>query len=305
MVSIGTPKTFGFFDDFEKRKQDRENGLTRGQAYLHTGRSPEIASGYHCPAGGGSDKVSARITQDPDQLIMQTSQDQQHMTVKMRWKGSWPGSSGKDSLVLSQTDTNPATGKAWEDGGAADPRPAGVEHRVEVEFPIQWSTETFNALNDQDMHLFGLDVPESEPGWCDGMADERVPVMERTLIDCGGESRVSIRQADPEKDGVFCEGYLVEVGDPDSADKYLIAGNSVQHLTPGPDRRVLPGQVRDYKILEEVAPYQAPPSKDTNLKAAPATVRAQDPTSQPQTYSSSLVTSALLMELPECQKFVF
>jgi hypothetical protein len=83
---------------------------------------------------------------------------QEHLSVKVRWDER----SGQTHLVVSNSDTNPKTGKGWGDG-EVDTRPGHKEHRVEVTVPLDWSEQDWCRVNDDKLQATVSTTPTVNP----------------------------------------------------------------------------------------------------------------------------------------------
>lgn len=229
-MPIGTAATFGnpTFDLLHRGK------LGDTHRYLYQGKSADVR-GYHIPADSFSKDVSAVLVEKTDGFSLEAPEGQQHLSVKVRWDER----SGQTHLVVSNSDTNPETGKGWGDG-EVDTRPGHKEHRVETAVPLDWTEQDWGLVNDGKLQTFGFDRPDSQPGWHDGY--ETFKVIERPLIEGYNIASIGLRRPSQETDGIRAEGYIVEIGDPSDPDKYLIH-HTVTHLSSDkPDlRAVKPG----------------------------------------------------------------
>lgn len=222
-MPIGIANTFGNPSlDLLKRGKPQDDHRT-----LYHGKAID-ERGYHRSAEGFGDSVSATLVETQDGFALEAPEGQAHLSVKVRWDEQ----SGQTHLVVGNSDTNPATGREWDN----QPRRGDKEHRVETSVPLPWTEKDWARVDESRLRTFGTDRPDSQAAWRDGY--EPFMAIETPIVDGYNIARIEVRPPSEKKDGFLAQGYVVEIGDPSSPDKYLIH-HTITHLTTDrPDLRI-------------------------------------------------------------------
>ena len=116
------------------------------------GKSSEVR-GPHIPVDTLSRNVTAITEEIPDGFKMEAPTGQQHLSLKVRWDPR-----NETQLVVSNSDTNPETGKGWGDT-TSDSRPGQREHVVECSVPLRnWDWNLSGGTSIQTDSFQGCEV---------------------------------------------------------------------------------------------------------------------------------------------------